>query len=210
MRIVLARELGWARLAVDTPAQGTEAVLKAVLASTADGLAAISAHIDVAAFGAAVEAVAAARRVLFVCAGPTQVVCQDAMFDLTSIDRPAEFSADTVTQTLSASKLGAGDVCFAAGISGSNELTIGAARTALDAGATVIVLTGYPRSELARLADIALVVGSPDVPDGLHGTVGLVGMLVVLRALTMAVAHLAEEAPTSPLMDTIAARRGGW
>jgi RpiR family carbohydrate utilization transcriptional regulator len=207
LRIALARELGWDRLAVEDEADGPDALLKTLLNSCAQGIATIGEHIDLAGFRRAVHAVAGARSVLFVCVGPTQVVCQDATFDLVSIGRPAQFAPDIAMQNLTASRLGPADVCFAVGTSGANKLTVGAARAAHDAGATVIAVTGYPRSALAQLADITIVVGSPDVPDMMHGTVSLVGMLLVLRALTRAVAQVTGHAPPSPL--TMAGEQAG-
>jgi RpiR family carbohydrate utilization transcriptional regulator len=203
LRIALARELGWTRLWSQTPPSGPEGSLKTVFSATADALAAVGGSIDEASFRSAAEALARAERLLLVCAGPTQVVCQDAMFDLISIDRPAEFSADSMLQTLSASKLSARDVCVAVGISGANELTLGAAQAAAKAGATVVAITGFPHSELARLADIKVIVGGPDIPFSVHGTVSLVAMLLTMRAMTMAVADLTGRRDRSPLQETL-------
>ena len=206
LRIALARELGWNRLDADVPLGEPEALAKAVLVATSTGLANIAEHVDLVAFGHAVEAVASARRLLFVCSGPTQVVCQDASFDFASIGRPAEYIADSVTQTLNASLLRAGDVCFAAGVSGSNELTITAARAAKDAKATLIVITSYPQSSLARMADVKLIVGGSRVPEPMRATVSQVGMLVLLRALSKAVAQL-QGGAEGPLMSVHKAHR---
>ncbi len=187
LRIALARELGWSRLSNAADLDAPEVSLESMLLTTAKALTTFGERFDRVSFGRAVEAIAAARRLVFVCAGPTQIVCHDAVFDLLTIGRPAEFSADPIIQYLAASKLGPRDVCFAVGVSGANELTIKAANAASAAQATVIALTGFARSELGELADITLTVSSQDMPVETHALACIVTMLVVVRALVSGV-----------------------
>jgi DNA-binding MurR/RpiR family transcriptional regulator len=187
LRIALARELGWSRLSDATESNAPDASLEIMLQTTAKALLTFGERFDRDSLGHAVEAIATARRVVFVCAGPTQIVCQDAVFDLLTIGRPAEFAADPIVQYLTASRLGAHDVCFAVGVSGANELTIKAANAASAAKATVIALTGFARSELAELADIRLTVSSQDMPVATHAMACIITMLVVVRALASGV-----------------------
>ncbi len=203
MRLALARELGWLRLSVDAPAGGPDAAVKSIMDSTSAALATIGEHIDPASFRRAAEAVAGARRLLLVCASPTRVVCLDAMFDLISVGRPVEFIDDSFVQRLAAAKLGPGDVCFAFGVSGANELTLGAARAAKATGATLISMTGFSRSALAELAEITITVAGPDMPIAIHGTACLVAMMLVMRAMTTTVAQLMGDAVDSPLQEVI-------
>jgi DNA-binding MurR/RpiR family transcriptional regulator len=207
LRIALARELGWTRLWSDAASQEPEGSLKAVFSTAADALTLVGEHMDMASFRAAASAIAGARRVVFVCAGPTQVVCQDAMFDLISIGRPAEYFGDSTIQTVIASKLDPEDVCVAVGVSGSNPLTIGAADAAKQAGAAVIAITCFGQSELAGLADIRLIVSGPETPFSLHGAVSLVAMILTLRTMTIAVAELTGKQDRSPLQNYL--RTGG-
>lgn len=188
LRTALAREIGWTRLAPGVPSRGDadQYEVDNLFVSTARALATFGEHFDAEALSAAVNAVATARRVLFVCVGPTRIVCEYAVFDLLSIGRPAEYIADVAVQKLAASKLGPEDVCFAVGVSGGNEATIGAARAAADAGATVITMTGFARSALAEVGDITLSVSSPDIPSSSHATVCTVAMLLLVRSIASA------------------------
>ncbi|CAN5264405.1 MurR/RpiR family transcriptional regulator [soil metagenome] len=203
LRLALARETGWTRVSTPMSAVEPDAVLQTMLNSTASVVASMGEHIDRESFRRAVAAVAGARRLLLICAGPTQVVCRDALFDLISIGRPAEFIGDSVIQSLAASRLQPGDVALAVGISGENELTIDATRNARDAGATVITMTGFPRSPLAQLGEIRLTIASPTLEVATHGTACLVTMLIVLRGLTASIAQQQTASGDSPFESVI-------
>jgi len=210
LRLALAREVGWARLGVDTPSEGADAVA-ALFASTAQALQDIARHLDAAAFMAAAAAITEAERVLFVCAGPTQVVCRDAMFDLNSIGRTAEYSDDPIVQRMLAGHLGEGDVCIAAGLSGENELTIQAAEAAKAAGARLVTLTGASRSSLSQLGDVRIHLSAPGTFAQTHGTAILVSMIVAFRAITATIAPArgaTHPAPLSDILDSTLMRSG--
>lgn len=188
LRLALAREVGWSRLAPEVSEDGPESALVTMFTVTLRDVESMGQGIDPGAFAEATEAIAAAGRLLFVCAGPTQVVCRDALIDLVSIGRPAEFVDDAIVQRLLASRLQPDDVCVAVGVSGENELTIGAAEAAVEAGATLITVTGSPRSTLARMGTIKLTLAGAESSPETHTTASLVAMILLFRALSSTLA----------------------
>jgi RpiR family transcriptional regulator, carbohydrate utilization regulator len=198
LRLALAREVGWARLAVESDDGGSHRAT-AMFTSAVRSLSAIGEHLDLDAIDAAAALLVEAQRVVFVCAGPTQVVCRDAMFDLLTIGRPAEFTDDAIVQRLVAAGLSTEDVCIAVGVSGENEQTVQAARAAKEAGARVLVLTSSPRSTLSRLGDVSIHVSAPNILPQTHGTAVLLALMLALRSITATIAQLLPEAPVPDL-----------
>jgi DNA-binding MurR/RpiR family transcriptional regulator len=131
-----------------------------------------------------------------VSSGPTQALCVDVNGALNLGGRHTEFPVDAIAQQIAASNLGADDVCVAISTSGTNGLTIRAAETAGEAGATVVGVTCFAHSHLARLADIAVVLGMHRVA-GMADTAPVTGaaLMLLLRALTTAVARRLDAAP---------------
>lgn len=211
LRLALAREVGWTRIPVGDEAEVADGGLADTFSRTARALDEIGGHLDSVAFADAARLIADARRVLFVCAGPTQVVCRDAVFDLNSIGRVAEFSDDPIMQRMLAGHLGPEDVCVAVGLSGQNELTIQAAEAAKRVGAAIVMVGGSPRSAMSALGDVRLHLTAPDLAPSTHGTAVLVAMIVTFRALTAAIARergSIHPAPLSEIFDSALMRMG--
>ncbi|MDT0223883.1 SIS domain-containing protein [Gordonia sp. AC31] len=103
-------------------------------------------------------------------------------------------TADAIMQRLSAVGLRSGDVCLAVSESGSNALTIAAAREAKVAGASVIGLTAFARTALAELADVALIAGATYRWD-LDRVGGNIVQTVLLSSLHSAVIGRVQKAP---------------
>jgi RpiR family carbohydrate utilization transcriptional regulator len=188
LRLALAREVGWSRLAPEASGADPGSALASMFSTALRSVESMGQAIDPAAFAEAATAMAGANRLLFVCAGPTQVVCRDALFDLVSIGRPAEFVDDPIVQRLLASRLAPGDVCVAIGVSGENELTIAAAAAAADAGATLITVTSSPRSTLGRMGTVGMTLAGAESSQATHGTAALVSMILLFRALASSLA----------------------
>lgn len=73
---------------------------------------------------------------------------------------------DNVDMQLAASTLKSGDVAVGIAYSGEIRLVINALETASANGATTVVLTAAPNSNMAKLADYSLIY-SPNIPDDL-------------------------------------------
>jgi RpiR family carbohydrate utilization transcriptional regulator len=201
LRMLLVRDLGAAARATRSNETGTAGWLQGIADGAGEILRTSLASVDVAAFEAAADAIVAAGRVLLVGTGASGPAAQGIALKLTMSGRPCEAPADGVSQQLTARVLRPGDVCIVVSSSGANAVTLAAAAAAVEAGATVVGVTSFSRSQLAEHADIVLVGGArfQSWDQGAVG-VGLVQYLL-LSVLQLAVADR---------MDGDDAERAGW
>lgn len=108
----------------------------------------------------AVETLVGARRVQCVANGLSAPLAADLSMRLTAAGRISDFTADALAQQIVARQLGAGDVLVVVSGSGTNELTLRAAKAGRDAGAVVIAVTSFGASPLVSLTDIPLIIAS--------------------------------------------------
>lgn len=143
-----------------------------------------------------------ATRLLVAANGLSMPVGVDLAMRLTSAGRPAEYVVDTLGQQITAKQLGAGSACLVVSGSGVNRASIDVMTAARESGATVLAITSFPRSAVAELADVALVVAPVDDSfrdELLHTsraglmlvTESLVGLLVARRGASAAAAQAA-------------------
>lgn len=207
LRLSLAREVGWTRLGGGDSTTAPDDPVTRMFSGTIQGMGSIAQNLDREAVARVITMLSTARRILFVCAGPTQVVCRDAVFDLLSIGRSAEFVDDVIVQRMLATGLRPGDVCVAVGVSGENDLTIRAAEAAKDAGAEVVVITTTEQSSLSHVGDVRIHLAGPQTA----ATSVLVSMIVLLRGITATIARTEgtdRPAPLAPIMDSTLIRAG--
>lgn len=102
------------------------------------------------------------QRVLVAANGLSSPLGLDLVMRLVSAGRPAEYLPDTLGQQIAATQLGAGSVCVVVSGSGANRASLEVMAAARESGATVLVITSFPRSAAAELADITLVVAPID------------------------------------------------
>ncbi|MGW5045523.1 MurR/RpiR family transcriptional regulator [Streptomyces griseoluteus] len=144
-------------IAVDDPL--TEVIAKLAyeeqqtLADTAAGL-------DTAQLGAAVTALAAARRTDVYGIGASGLVAQDLTQKLLRIGLVAHAPGDPHLAVTNAVQLRAGDVAVAITHSGSTGDVIEPLRTAFERGATTIAITGRPDSPVTQYADHVLTTAT--------------------------------------------------
>jgi DNA-binding MurR/RpiR family transcriptional regulator len=166
LRLMLARDTTTAPQMAENPIgpdATPEQVVGTYFAVAADILANALSPLDWAAVERAVDALSHTRRLLIVANGGSNPAAQEAALQFLSMGQSTESPTDAITQHMSARMLQPGDVCVAISGSGVNDLTLRAAEAAKESGATVIGVTHFPRSSLARLADIPLVVGFADL-----------------------------------------------
>ncbi|SJN12337.1 Transcriptional regulator, RpiR family [Leucobacter sp. 7(1)] len=116
--------------------------------------------LDLDAFDAAAGAIRESKRLLIIGNGASLPSAQSVSLHFLSSGKVCECPVDIVTQHIAAKLLGPGDVCLAVSDSGMNAFTLRSARLATENGATVIAITSYAKSELAQIADYALVAGA--------------------------------------------------
>ena len=112
------------------------------------------------AFNAAAIHIRDARRLLLIGNGTSLAAAQSAGLQFLAWGKHSETPVDIMSQSIAARVLQPGDVCLAVSDSGTNQYTMRSVRNAKEAGATIIGVTSYAKSELAELADFALVAGA--------------------------------------------------
>jgi len=146
-----------------------EAVLEKVFAASMESLRDTLAVLDRAQYARAVEAVRRARRLLFCGLGDASqvaaAICQK--FLRAGID--AHAAEDPDTQMMLAAHLEPGDTAVGISHSGRSVPVMNALAEAHGRGATTIAITNYPRSPLARRAEVVLLTA--DFAEDLNGEV---------------------------------------
>lgn len=135
---------------------GPSEVMAKIFAAASQAISDTASMIDPAAYLGTLEALCQARSVMFCGIGNAAVVAQEAYFRWLRIGFPATFAADPDVQLVLASQLGPKDVFIAVSHSGQTRSLLEVARVARKAGATVVAITNFPSSELARLARFVL------------------------------------------------------
>ncbi len=198
-RVELARETGAAALRGEvgwaSGADPTERLVDTVFDAAAKVLSDALGPLDRSGLAPAVDLLDQAGRLLVIGNGGSASIAQDAALRFLTIGRPAEAPSDSIIQEISARLLTPSDVCLVVTSSGANEPTLRAAEAAHTAGAPVIGITSYTAGPLADIADITLVVGTPDWPIGTDMIASRLASLLLLNALQLAVGLRRENNP---------------
>jgi DNA-binding MurR/RpiR family transcriptional regulator len=165
-----------------------ERALEQVIAAGAQTVRDAAALVDRAAFRATVDALAAARRVLFCGVGTSAPLAQDAAYRFSVVGVDAQAPADVHVQHVTARLLEPGDVCVAVSHSGATREILAAVTAAAEAQAMTVAITSYSRSPLTELAGLVLVAGSREVSFRLEAVASRLAHLALLDALLVAVA----------------------
>lgn len=189
-KLALAQELSAIPVATVAPTAEDPriAVLAQVTAAGAESVRDAAALVDPDAFAATVEALGAARRVLFIGVGTSAPLCQDAAYRFTAIGVGADAPADVHVQHVHARLLGAEDVCVTVSHSGSTRESLEATRAAASAGATTIAITSFAKSELTDLVDHVILAGTRELSFNLEAMASRLAHLALLDSLLVAVA----------------------
>jgi RpiR family transcriptional regulator, carbohydrate utilization regulator len=114
--------------------------------------------LDLDAYQRALDSLLRAERMAFIGIGNAAVVAQDAFLKFLRVGVTCFQSADPDLQLVfAATQLHKGDVLLAISYSGASRPLLNAMKQAQAAGVVVILITNFPRSPLARLADIVLL-----------------------------------------------------
>ncbi len=136
----------------DDPVQ----TMRTVFDSSARAIADTANTMDAGAYRRALDALCSAGAVMFSGVGDAAVVAQEAYLRWLRIGFPAYFSVDYDIQLILASKLKKGDVLLAVSHSGQTRSQLAVVREAEKAGATVVAITNFPLSPLAKRASCVL------------------------------------------------------
>jgi RpiR family carbohydrate utilization transcriptional regulator len=182
LRLELARAAPGLPVASDDP-------VGALFDEAVDALRLGRESVDPAAIEQAVGALEGAHRLVLVGNGFSAPPLQDAALRFSTLGRAVEAPSDVLAQQFAAHSLGPGDVCLAVSYSGANLHSLAACRAASDRGATVIVITSFARSLLARLGTVALVTTPVGNTHGIDPFLSRLNHLVILHALHSLLAH---------------------
>lgn len=105
----------------------------------------------------ALEAIIQADTLMFCGLGDASIVAAEAHQRFVRIGKRSVFSADPDLQLMYAAQLARGDAFIAISHTGRSRTVLDSLRTARDAGATVIAITNYPYSPIAKRSDIVLL-----------------------------------------------------
>ncbi|WP_462188291.1 MULTISPECIES: MurR/RpiR family transcriptional regulator, partial [unclassified Frankia] len=168
------------------PSDTVHQVLAKLAASNGQALSRVPMSVGAGALADAVEALHAARRVLFRGVGTSAPIAADGAFRLATIGVPASFPPDVHTQHVQARLLGPDDVAVAVSHTGATHETVGAARGAHAAGAAVIAITSFHSSPLTEVATTVLVAGSRKTRYQIEAMTSRLAHLLVLESLFIA------------------------
>ena len=145
-------------------------------------------QLDTAAVGAAIEAMAAARRIdIYGQGGGSAAMVEDAKLRLFRLGIPVSAYTDGHQQRMSAATLNPGDVVFAISNSGRSKPVHEAVRIASSFGATTIALT-RPDTPLAQAAAITIPIVIAEDDDVLAPTPSRYAHMAVIDTIATGVA----------------------
>lgn len=166
----------------DTPYQMMEKVFQTTVRTLHD----TQLIVDPQQLEAAVDILAAARRIEFVGVGGSGIVAHDAYHKFMKLGIPGAAHADPHNAAQVCAVLKPGDAVVAVSYSGSTRDTLEAVEIAKQSGARIVAITRYGRSPLARLADAALHTTSPESRYRSEGVCSRIAQLCLIDTLVIA------------------------
>lgn len=144
-------------------------------------------HLDLEVVGAAVDALARARRIDLYGVGASAFVALDFQQKLHRIGRVAFAWPDPHIALTSAALLSAKDVAVGISHTGTTRDTVEALEEARRQGATTIALTNFPRSPLAGSADLVVTTAARETTFRSGAMASRLAQLTVVDVLFVAV-----------------------
>jgi len=140
------------------PEDPPETVARKVFANSVQALHDTLEALDWGAYQTAVDALAAAPRLAFIGLGNAAVVAREAYHKFLRLGVPCFTAEDPDLQLILVNnQLARGDVLVAISYTGESKPVLTVVRQARARRITVLALTNFPRSTLARLADVVLL-----------------------------------------------------
>ncbi len=173
----------------DTVVRSTRKVFANTLAAVRD----LRDHIDEAAIEQAALALARARRIDIYGMGASALVAADAQHKLFRITNVATAYQDAHMQLMAAATLSQEDCALAISHSGGTSELLDCVEQARDCGATIIAVT-RPGSPLAEAAHITIAAAGEEHTELLTPMTSRIVQLVLIDALTVALALLSPAA----------------
>lgn len=170
-------------------ASSAERLTDQVFSTLGDALALARRQLDFDAVEAAVERLAAARRIAFLgVGGGSANVAREGANRFFRLGVPSEAHADGYLQRMLAATLGEGDVVVAISSSGAPAELLDSVAIARQHGATTLALT-RAGSALAGAVDVAIALSLPEDQDIYKPTASRIVSIAVVDVLAAAVAR---------------------
>ncbi|GKU81845.1 MurR/RpiR family transcriptional regulator [Niallia sp. NCCP-28] len=131
----------------------------------------------------AVDLLRNAKRVEFYGTGGSAVIAMDAFHKFVRTGIKAFTFIDSHFQLMSASQLSETDIAVVISHSGTNKDTLNILKTAKANGAKTISITGYPKSPIAQIADVALFTSSEETEYRSEALSSRIAQLSLIDAL---------------------------
>jgi DNA-binding MurR/RpiR family transcriptional regulator len=166
------------------PGDAPEQVARKVFSNSVQALQDTLEALDWDAYARAVEGLLRAQRLAFFGLGNAAVVAREAYHKFLRIGVPSYTADDPDLQLIIVnSQLQRGDMLIAVSYTGESKPLLAAARQARARGIAVLALTNFPRSSLARLADVTLLTAV--FQEHVNGEIGSkrLAQLAVLESL---------------------------
>jgi DNA-binding MurR/RpiR family transcriptional regulator len=217
LRLALATEVGRAQgsgqygriVGSDiTPTDDLSAVIEKISYADARAVEETAAQLDVGTLGRVVDALVAAPRVDVYGVGASAFVAFDFQQKLHRIGRVAYAWSDTHIALTSAALLSKGDVAIGISHTGVTRDTIDALAEANRHGATTVALTNFPRSPIARVADLVLTTAARETTFRSGATASRLAQLTVVDCMFVGVAQRTYSDTRKALEKTREAIRG--
>jgi transcriptional regulator, RpiR family len=139
--------------------------------------------LDEASMIKAVQLVNQAKHIYFYGTGGSSVIAMDAYHKFIRTGVKCFAFIDSHFQLMSASQVSKDDLAIVISHSGRNRDTIQIAKTAKENGASIIAITGFPKSPISQLADVALYTSSEETEYRSEALSSRIGQLSIIDAL---------------------------
>jgi len=162
---------------------GSAEVTKKVFHANIQGLHDTLKMVDDTEMDKAVQALLKAKKVLFCGVGTSAPIAEEAFHRFLYLGVPCVFCGDPHLQIGLALSLTRGDVALGVSHSGSTEDTLKPLRLAKENGATIICITNYINSPMAKFADIKLITSFREIIFRVATMAARVAQLSIIEAL---------------------------
>lgn len=166
-----------------------EGTVDTVMLNTLVSMARSAESLDPRPIHAAARMLRGARGILIPSSGPSQPLAMALAQMLQITGHSVSHPVDAKTQIAVAHQLNEESVCFLISHSGTTAQILQSADAARTAGASLIALTSYATSPLARTADVAIVAGAPADVHRSSDTASRPLHLAVIQALFAVLEH---------------------
>jgi len=214
LRVRLATEVG--RRAVITSEMGTDierddslaTVVSKLSYSGAQAIQDTAAQLDVACLGEVIARIEQAARIDIYGAGASALVGSDLQQKLYRIGRLSCAWSEAHMARTSAALLSAGDVAIGISHSGETTDTVRSVEVARQHGAVTVAVTNYPRSRIARAAELVLCTAAHEVSFRAAAMSSRHAQLAVVDCIFMGLAQRTYDQARKALGETYLAVHG--